>query len=205
MTTTQTSPGRVQASGLGVAYAMTGVALGAIFVSWFLGALFTPDMVTGSYHEHIPISAYTGWIFDLIAISMLVSAAMRGVRARVTEPAPWMALGLGVSAIWLAVTAVSIWGPVSVTGTDPTQVPVMSWLAAIAGVIVTAILCNFVKVAAFEPAESARASGTVSMASTESAADDPTVRLRRLAQLRDSGAITDDEFQNKKNDLLSRI
>jgi hypothetical protein len=31
------------------------------------------------------------------------------------------------------------------------------------------------------------------------------VKLRRLAQLPDSGAITEAEFQTKKNDLLSRI
>jgi len=35
--------------------------------------------------------------------------------------------------------------------------------------------------------------------------EDVTVKLRRLAQLRDSGVISEADFQAKKNELLGRI
>ncbi len=206
MTKAQTSTDRTEGSGLGVAYAMTGVALGSIFVSGILGALFTPQMVTGYYHERIPISALTGWIFDLIAISMLVSAALAGVRARVSDPAPWAMLGLGVGAIWLAVMAVSIFAPLSVFGTDPDQIPVFSGLSAIAGIVLTGILCGFVKTAAFEVAASGADFSTAASTRHDAwSSGDPTAWLRQLAQLRDADVITDAEYQAKKNELLSRI
>ena len=41
--------------------------------------------------------------------------------------------------------------------------------------------------------------------STEFAADDPTARLRRLAQLRGSGDITESDFEAMKGELLSQI
>jgi len=43
------------------------------------------------------------------------------------------------------------------------------------------------------------------MVNPEAVTDDAMVELRQLAQLRDSGAITEAEFQAKKADLLNRI
>jgi hypothetical protein len=42
-------------------------------------------------------------------------------------------------------------------------------------------------------------------AGLEPDAEDATVKLRRLAQLRDAGVITESEFQAKKEDLLAGI
>jgi hypothetical protein len=200
-----TQPRRIARSGPGFAYLMTGIALACICVSGVLGSIFTPALVTGAQHQHIPIAAFTGWIWNVIAIGMVVTVAMRGIRAEATDKAPWTMLGLGVGAIWLGVMFVAIFAPVWVTGTDPDKLPVWAGLSAIAGVILTGILCNFVKTASFRPAESKAASATTSAEGLDSAAEDATVKLRRLAQLRDSGAITEAEFQAKKNDLLSRI
>jgi len=185
---------------------MTGIALACICVSGVLGSIFTPKLVTGMQHQQTPVGGFTGWIFDVIAIAMVVSAAMHGIRAKVTDRAPWTMLGLGVGAIWLAVMFVAIFAPVFVTGTDPTKLPIWALLAAIAGVVFTWILCNFVKTASFDAAEPTPISATSGpTAGAESAAEDPTGTLRRLAQLRDSGVITEAEFQTKKEDLLSRI
>jgi putative oligomerization/nucleic acid binding protein len=46
---------------------------------------------------------------------------------------------------------------------------------------------------------------TTSTGELDPAGADATVTLRRLAELRDSGVITEAEFQAKKDDLLSRI
>lgn len=193
-------------SGNGFAYLMTGIALACICVSGVLGSIFVPQMVTGVEQQHTPVAAFTGWIFDLIAIGMVVATALQGIRAGVTDRAPWTMMGLGVGAIWLGVMLVAIFAPAWVIGTDPEQLPIWALMAAIAGVIVTGILCNFVRTASFQPAVQQPGSGTAApTAPPGSATDDVTPKLLQLAQLRDSGAITEADYQTKKNELLSRI
>ncbi len=202
----EAQPRRIARPGPGFAYLMTGIALGCIWLSYLLAAVFGPDMVTGSQHQHFAIAAAIGWIFSVIATGLVVTAAVQGIHARVTDKAPWAMLGLGAGAIWLAVMFVVIFAPVWVTGTDPDRIPFWAGMAGIAVVILTWILCRFVKTASFEPAPSTAGPVTTTPAAgLESAAEDATVKLRRLAQLRDSGVITEAEFQAKKNDLLNRI
>jgi hypothetical protein len=206
----ETQPIRIARPDLSFAYLMTGIAIGCIVVSGVLGSIFTPDLVStsgaavGYIHQHTPLAAYMGWIFDVIAIAMVLPTAMQGIRAKVTDKVPWTMLGLGVGGIWLAVMFISIFTPVMVTGTAPwiTEVPLASILSVIAGLILTGVLCKTVKTAYFQPAESQPGPATVDL---DRAAEDATVKLRRLAQLRDSGVITEAEFQAKKDDLLSQI
>jgi hypothetical protein len=42
-------------------------------------------------------------------------------------------------------------------------------------------------------------------AQTQSRADDTAEQIRKLAELRDSGVLTDEEFETKKRELLSRL
>jgi len=206
MTVTEAQPRRIARSDPSFAYLMTGIALGCIWLCYLLSAIFGPDMVTGVQHQHFNSAAAIGWIFNAIATGLVVTAALQGIRAKVTDKAPWTMLGLGTGAIWLAVMFVAIFAPVLVTGTDPDQIPFWAGMGAIAGVILTWILCRFVKTASFEPAESAAVPTTTTpTVDLEPAAEDATVKLRRLAQLRDSGVITEAEFQAKKDDLLTQI
>jgi len=205
MAVREAPPGQTARSSPGYAYLMTGIALGSIWLSYVLGALFSPGFVTGVQHQHFNSAAGIGWIFNAIATCLVATAALQGIRARVSDKAPWTMLGLGVGAIWLAVVLVAIFAPVWVTGTDPDQIPFWAGIAATGGVILTWILCRFVKAAAFETSESTAVRPTITPAELGSAADDAATALRRLGQLHDSGVITDDEFQEKKADLLSRI
>ena len=204
MTATETEPRRVARPDLSFAYLMTGIALGCIWLSYLLGAIFGPGFVTGVQHQHFNSAAAIGWIFNAVATGLVVTATLQGIRAKVTDKAPWTMLGLGTGAIWLAVMFVAIFAPVWVTGTDPDQIPFWAGIAAIAGVILTWMLCRFVKMAAFEP-ELTAVPATTPTVDVEPAAKDATVKLRRLAQLRDSGVITEEEFQAKKDDLLTQI
>ncbi len=214
MALTNAPPGRIAGTGYGYAYLMTGIAVGCICVSGVLGSIFTPDLVStsgatvGYIHQHTPLAAYSGWIWDVIALAMVLPAAMRGIRAKVTDRVPWTMLGLGAGGIWLAVMFISIFTPVMVTGTAPwiTEVPLASMISVVAGVILTYLLCRMVKTAFFEPTESLPGPATTAPAAgPEPAADDAASRLRRLAQLRDSGVITDADFQAKKDELLSQV
>jgi hypothetical protein len=215
MTVTETQPRRIARPDLSYAYLMTGIAIGCIGVSGVLGSIFAPDLVStggsadiGYTHQHVPLAAFMGWVFYLIAIAMVLPTAMQGIRAKVTDRVPWTMLGLGAGGIWLAVMFISIFTPVMVTGTAPwiTWFPLASILSVIAGVILTWILCRTVKTGFFQPAQPQPGPATTTpTVGLEPAAEDATVKLRRLAQLRDSGVITEAEFQAKKDDLLAQI
>jgi len=160
MTVSSAGSERTTGSGLGYAYLMTAIAMGSIVISGIFYSLFSPDLVStggsanvGYTHQHVPIAAFWGWLWAGIAIWMALPTAMRGIRAKVTDRAAWTVFGLGVSGIWLTVMFVSIFVPVSVTGTAPwlTWFPFAALFAGIAGVILTGILCKFVKTAFFQP------------------------------------------------------
>lgn len=214
MSLTSARPARMDKPDLGYAYLMTGVAIACICVSGVLGSIFTPDLVStagsslGGYtHQHTPLAAYSGWIFDVAAIAMVLPVALKGIHAKVTDRTAWSVLGLGSGGIWLAVMFVSIFAPVMVTGTAPWQtwIPLGSMLAVVAGLILTGFLCNFVKTAFFQPTVESPPVGTARSAGPEARANDAATKLCELAQLRDSGVITEAEFEMKKHDLLSKI
>jgi uncharacterized protein YacL len=215
MTRTEGSTRVVAWSGASYAYLMTAVAIGCIVVSGVIGSIFSPDFVstsgtaTGYTHQHTPVAAFSGWIWNLIALAMVLSVAMQGIRAKIADRAAWTLLGLGAGGIWLAVMFVSIFAPVMVTGTAPwlTWVPLGEIFSVIAGIILTWLLCHFVKTTFFQPAQAQqpRTETTAPMVEPQLAADDVTTKLRQLAQLRDSGVISETDFEAKKDDLLSRI
>jgi uncharacterized protein YacL len=118
---------RIAGTGYGYAYLMTVIAIGCIVVSGVLGSIFAPDLVTtggsadiGYTHQHIPLAAYMGWVFYVIAIAMVLPTAMQGIRAKVTDRVPWTMLGLGAGGIWLAVMFINIftrsWSPAPLPG-----------------------------------------------------------------------------------------
>ncbi len=211
----ETQPRQVARPDLGFAYAMTGVAVGGVCLSWILGSIFSPDLITtsgtsfgGTTHEHIPLAAYSGWIWFVIALAFLLPAATRGIRAKVTDRAPWAVLGIGVAGIWVAQMFISIFTPQVVTGTAPwlTWLPLAGIISVLAAVVLTGLLCKMVKSAAFEPAGSLSESETSTPTVGQGPSDDgPVTKLRQLAQLRDSGVVSEAEFEAKKNDLLSRV
>ena len=172
------------------AYAWSGIAIASIWISVVLASVWAPDFVSGSKQEHLPLVGLTAWLWGAIATGIVVLAALEGVRTRLPSQAAWMALGLGVGAVWLGVLLVSVFGPVFVTGSDPTRIPLASLGAGIIGVFGTWFVCLFVKAAQIP-----QASAT---ATTET-------RLRELAALRDSGAITPQDFESAKAELLRRL
>ena len=95
-----TGPGPTR-RGLSYAYPMTGVAMASIFISWIFSSIFAPHLVTtggsadiGYTHQHIPLVAFSGWIWYVIAIAMVLPAAIRGIRVKVTDRVAWTVLGL---------------------------------------------------------------------------------------------------------------
>lgn len=117
----------------GRAFLYASGAIGAIWVAVVLLSIFSPDLVTGTMQDHFPIAMVVGLLAGLAATKSVVKAATRGLGGRRL----WVVYDVVVGGIWLAVALVSIFVPVLVSGTDPTQVPIGAIVAPIAGAIAT--------------------------------------------------------------------
>lgn len=94
-------------------------------------ALFAPDLVTGSAHDHLPLAALTVWPWTAAAVGYVLMAG-RNKDAR--------DLVLGVSFVWVLVAVVVLAAPSLVTGTDPTRIPLAALIAPPFGAVVTGFL-----------------------------------------------------------------
>ncbi len=186
---TETTRPRHEASAT-FAYVLAGLAIASIWISVVLASAFAPDFVSGSQQEHLPLVGFTAWLWGAIATGIVVLTAVEGTRSGFFGRAAWVALGTGVSLVWLGVLLISVLAPVFVTGTDPTRIPLASMGAGILGAVGTWFVCLFVK---------------ASSAPRASASDTIPVKLRELAALRDAGVITPQDFETTKADLLRRM
>ena len=132
-----------------VAWASAAVSVAWIWVMITLAGAVAPDFVSGSQHEHLNLVGGGDWIWGLVATAFVVLAVQLGMRLRVVNPEPWIALAIGVSAVWAGVVFVTATSPVMVTGTDPTIIPFAAMGAPILGVFLTWFVCTVVK-SAFE-------------------------------------------------------
>lgn len=106
-------------------------AVGAVILAIVLISIFSPDLVSGSEQEHLPIVGLTAWLWGAAAIGYLTF--VRGGHLDVAQA------GL-IAGLWLAVAATCIFGPELVTGSDPTRVPIAGLVAPVVGTVVTGFL-----------------------------------------------------------------
>ena len=116
------------------------VALVTIWLAVLAASLFAPDFVSGSYQEHLPLAAIITWLFGVSATRAVLKMMSRPkVDRDETHPA-WMRGSIAVAAIWVLVAIFSIYGPVNVTGSDPTRFPIGVLIAPIAGSVLTGLV-----------------------------------------------------------------
>ena len=110
-------------------------AVAAIWVSSAAMAIWSPDLVTGSAQEHIPLIAMTVWFWALLATGLVVMApsVAAGGGGRT-----WMVYAGALSVIWVMAAIVSIAAPPMVTGSDPTTIPIAGLISAIVAMAATA-------------------------------------------------------------------
>lgn len=120
--------GSPEARGSRGVLASSATAVAAIWVCSALLAVFAPDMVTGSEHDHLPITSMTIWPWALAATGYVLMAARR--------PSAVL-LVASVAAIWVGVLVVGLAAPVMVTGTDPTRIPLGAMLGPAFGALAT--------------------------------------------------------------------
>ncbi len=104
-------------------------------------SLFAPDLVSGSQHEHLPVAAFTTWLWGLVATRSVVSALLRLDEAGSSDQLRGRLVGV-VAAIWAVAALVAIFGPQMVTGSDPTHLPLAALLAPIAASALTTGACE---------------------------------------------------------------
>lgn len=108
----------------------------AIWVAVLTISLASPDLVSGSQQEHLPLALFVTWIWGLVAsIGYLWgSAKLRGSASRRSL---WIGLAGAVVVIWGVATVLSVALPVWETGSDPTRLPVGALAAPVAAALVT--------------------------------------------------------------------
>ena len=107
---------------------MTKGAIAGIIGSAVLLSVFGPDLVTGSTHDHLPIAALVALPMALVSVGSVLMATPHR-RA------------LSVGAAWVTAALVGVFGPVLVTGSDPTRLPLAAILAPVVAVVITGFAC----------------------------------------------------------------
>jgi hypothetical protein len=116
----------------------TVIGIGGIWVAVLLISLFSPDLVSGSEQEHLPLAAITAWFWGVVGTVVLL-LAMGRLRGRPSWQPIWVGLSVATLVIWTVATILAITLPVIETGTDPTRVPVGAVIAPIAAAMLTAL------------------------------------------------------------------
>jgi hypothetical protein len=117
------------------------VGLGAIWAAVVVISALSPDSVTGSEQQHVPIAAVLTWMWGLVASRSLVTTLV----AQRDHPDRYPGLRLlvaGVAAAWAVAAVVAITAPEIVTGSDPTRIPIWAILAPVASLLVTTTACQ---------------------------------------------------------------
>ena len=121
-------------------YLFAGAAVASIWIAATAASIWSPDMITGSTHEHLAIAALSYWLYAAIATGLVLMAfGRRTIGGR----ALWVGFTIAIAGIWAAVALASIFAPTMVTGTDPTTIPVAALAAPVGGVIATAFASVF--------------------------------------------------------------
>ena len=116
----------------------TALGLAIIWIGVLAISLFSPDLVSGSEQEHLPLPAFTAWLWGLIGTFGYLSgmSKLRGTRDK--QPI-WVGLTVAVGALWAIATVLAITLPVMETGSDPTQLPLAALVAPLGAAVLTAL------------------------------------------------------------------
>jgi hypothetical protein len=130
MTETSTSDGSWMA--------WTAGGIAGIWVAVALISVFAPDMVTGSEQEHLPVAAFSTWLWGLVATGAFVWAMGR-LRGSADRRPIWIGLAVATVAVWLVATVLGVALPRVETGSDPTRIPIGAMVAPVAAMVLTAL------------------------------------------------------------------
>ena len=117
----------------------TSIGLASIWLAVLVISIFSPDLVSGSEQERLPIAAMTTWLWGIFATALFLWMMSR-LRGKAERRPIWIGTTVAVSGIWLVATVLSLALPVFETGTDPTQLPFGALFAPIAAAMLTGLV-----------------------------------------------------------------
>ena len=122
-------------------FLFAGVTVALIWLATAAASVWSPDLISGTEGEHIPLAAILDWSYAALATGLVLMAFARrspgGTRS-------WSGFTVAVGGIWFVVAIASIFAPSIVTGTDPSTVPIAVLASPVAGLIATAFVSVFV-------------------------------------------------------------
>jgi hypothetical protein len=118
--------------------AVTTGLLVLIWVAVLVISLFAPDLVSGSQQEHLPLAAFTAWLWGAIG-TVAVLWTMSALRGDGANRPFWVGFGVAVAAIWIVATVLALVLPEFETGSDPTLIPFAALFAPLAAAILTGL------------------------------------------------------------------
>jgi len=121
-------------------YVFVGLSATAIWLAIAAASIWSPDLVSGSERDHIPLAAMTDWLYAATATGLVLMAFAR--RSPGASRPLWTGFTIAVAAVWLVVALASIFAP-TIDTSDATSVPITALVTPIAGVMATAFLSVF--------------------------------------------------------------
>ncbi|MGA9162048.1 MAG: hypothetical protein WB297_14445 [Actinomycetota bacterium] len=122
-------------------YLFAGIAVASIWLAIAGASIWSPDLISGTEQEHVPLAAILDWFYAALATGLVLMAF--GRRSPGASRSLWLGFTVAIGAIWFVVAIASIFAPSIVTGTDPTTVPIAALASPVAGVIATAFVSVF--------------------------------------------------------------
>ena len=116
----------------------TAIGIGGIWVAVVLISLLSPDLVSGSEHQHLKVAAFGTWFWGAVG-TLVFLWAMGRLRGDAMWRPTWVGLSIVTLGIWALATVLAIVLPVVETGSDPTQLPLGAFIAPVAAAMLTAI------------------------------------------------------------------
>lgn len=130
--------GQAAATADGSWMAWTVAGIGGIWVAVGLISLLAPDMVTGSEQQHMPVAAFSTWLWGLISTGTFLWGMDR-LRGSSERQPLWIGLAVAVLVLWLVATVLAVATPRVETGSDPTRIPIGAVVAPIAATVLTTL------------------------------------------------------------------
>ena len=109
------------------------VSTSVIWVSILVSGLFSPDLISGSNQQHLPLVLWTGWLWGLFASMFSLRLFRDQFEMNVLKFQT-----VAISVIWVIVALTSVFAPPLVTGSGPTYLPLAALIAPFIGSILTA-------------------------------------------------------------------
>jgi hypothetical protein len=112
--------------------------LAGIWTAVVLISVFAPGLVSGSEQEHVPVAAFTTWLWGLVATGGFLWA-MANLRGSASRKSIWICLAAATLTAGLVATILSLALPVVETGSDPMRIPIAAIVSPVAAAALTVL------------------------------------------------------------------